>query len=119
MTYEEKVMYLGAGTLQTKDCTIHDMFRFIRDKHFNNFYYDEKRAKFEVWLIPTADDYDNIIHVIDFDNQSEVYLKDNQTRDDLQHLLAELINNATSGFIQIIYLEDKRYRFVAEIVETY
>lgn len=119
MTYEEKVMYLGTGTLQAEECTIHDMFRFIRDKHFNSFYCDEKGAKYEVWLIPTADDYDNIIHVIDFDDQFEVYLKDDQTRDDFENLLVDLIDNATSGFIQIIYLEGKRYKFVAEIVETY
>lgn len=119
MTYEEKIIYLLAGTLRAKDCTIHDMFRFIRDKRFNNFYCDEREAKYEVWLIPTGDDYDNIISVIDFDDQSEVYLKDDQTRDILEHLLMELIDNATSGFIQIIYLEGQRYRFVAEIVETY
>ena len=116
MTYEEKVKCLQMNYLSSRDCTIHDMFRFIRDKYINNFFSnDSKGERYEVWLVPTVLDYYSVKRIINFDTLPEKYI----ARFTLfAKLIKELIDTALDGSIQIIYLDNKRYRFVAEVVET-
>ena len=116
MTYEEKVKCLQTHHLSSRDCTIHDMFRFIRDKYINNFVSDDSKGeRYEVWLIPTVQDYFSVKHIINFDASPEKYIGKFTI---FAKLIRKLIDTALDGSIQIVYLDNKRYRFVAEIVET-
>ena len=117
MTYEEKVKCLQTNHLLSRDCTVHDMFRFIRDKYINVFFSsdDSKGEKYEVWLIPTIQDYFSVKRIINFDALPEKYIEKFTL---FAKQLKELIDTALDGSIQIVYLDNKRYRFIAEIVET-
>ena len=114
MTYKEKIKCLQTHHLSSRDCTIHDMFRFIRDKYINNFVSDDGE-RYEVWLIPTVQDYFSVKRIINFDTLPEKYIGKFTL---FAKLIRELIDTALDGSIQIVYLDNKRYKFIAEIVET-
>ena len=117
MTYEERLEKFKSGTLTTEDGTTHDLIRFIRDKQIRTFFNSDKKTRYQVWMIPTSQ-FDPVARIIDFDQIIETRVNNVETFTRLQNAMIALIENSLANITQVIRIDNKEYKFVAEIVET-
>ena len=117
MTYEERLEKFKNGTLTTGDGTTHDLIRFIRDKQVRTFFNTDKKIRYQVWMIPTSQ-FDPAARIIDFDQIIETHVNNVETFTRLQNIMTELIENSLVNVIPVIRIDNKEYKFIAEIVET-